>query len=135
MNPVAPVTRARAAIAPEYPLADTPGRPSAIRGCGHPRLRRATSKLGTVELELLNRELAEAGQPSYRAEQVWEWVARGARGYEEMTNLPEELRERLAERVPLSALNLVAESKADDGTVKALFETREGGGSRASSLT
>ena len=48
------------------------------------------------------------------------------RGYGEMTNLPAGLRERLAERVPLSALALATESTADDGTRKALFTTAGG---------
>jgi 23S rRNA (adenine2503-C2)-methyltransferase len=79
-----------------------------------------------VDRALLQRTLAEAGEPTYRASQVWEWVARGARGYEEMTNLPAALRERLAAEVPLSTLSLRAEAKSDDGTVKALFETADG---------
>jgi len=79
-----------------------------------------------MNVELLERELADAGEPSYRAEQVWEWAARGARSYKEMTNLPAALRERLAERVPLSSLKLVGEARSDDGTVKALFETGDG---------
>ena len=70
--------------------------------------------------------LAAAGEPSYRASQVWEWVARGARDYGEMTNLPAPLRERLAAELPLSTLSVRAEAKSDDGTVKALFETRDG---------
>ena len=76
--------------------------------------------------ELLTTTLAETGEPSYRAGQVWEWVARGARSYEEMTNLPAALRERLAAAVPLSTLSLAAEAKSDDGTVKALFHTADG---------
>ena len=56
-----------------------------------------------MDLELLERELAGVGEPDYRAAQVWEWAAKGIRSYGEMTNLPAELRERLAERVPLSA--------------------------------
>lgn len=79
-----------------------------------------------MDMELLARELADAGEPEYRASQIWEWTAQGARGYEEMTNLPEALRERLAERVPLSALTLETESTSDDGTRKALFSTNEG---------
>jgi 23S rRNA (adenine2503-C2)-methyltransferase len=79
-----------------------------------------------MDLELLERELADAGEPDYRAGQVWEWAARGARAYEEMTNLPAALRDRLAERVPLSSLKLVHEARSDDGTVKALFETADG---------
>jgi 23S rRNA (adenine2503-C2)-methyltransferase len=70
--------------------------------------------------------LAEAGEPAYRASQVWEWVTRGARAYGEMTNLPTGLRERLAATVPLSTLSLEAEARSDDGTVKALFRTGDG---------
>jgi len=49
-----------------------------------------------VDRALLESTLADAGEPSYRASQVWEWVARGVDSYEEMTNLPGTLRERLA---------------------------------------
>jgi 23S rRNA (adenine2503-C2)-methyltransferase len=79
-----------------------------------------------VDRALLRQTLAEAGEPSYRASQVWEWVARGARSYGEMTNLPAPLRERLAGAVPLSSLALEAEARSDDGTVKALFRTGDG---------
>jgi 23S rRNA (adenine2503-C2)-methyltransferase len=71
----------------------------------------------------LQQSLADAGEPSYRASQVWEWVARGASSYAEMTNLPSVLREGLEATVPLSTLDLRAEAKSDDGTVKALFHT------------
>jgi len=66
------------------------------------------------------------GQPSYRARQVWEWAARGAASYDEMTNLPRALRDRLAERVPFSTLTVVDEAHARDGTVKTLFHTADG---------
>jgi 23S rRNA (adenine2503-C2)-methyltransferase len=79
-----------------------------------------------VDRARLDQILAAAGEPSYRAAQIWEWVARGARGYEEMTNLPAALRERLAAELPLSTLSVRAEAKSDDGTVKALFETADG---------
>jgi 23S rRNA (adenine2503-C2)-methyltransferase len=75
---------------------------------------------------LLRQTLADAGEPDYRASQVWEWVARGACSYEEMTNLPAGLRERLAGTVPLSTLTVQTESRSDDGTVKALFHTADG---------
>ena len=79
-----------------------------------------------VDLELLDRVLASRGEPSFRARQVWEWLARGARGYEEMTNLPAALRSALADEVPLSSLTLEHEAHASDGTVKALFSTHDG---------
>lgn len=79
-----------------------------------------------MDRALLQATLAEAGEPPYRATQVWEWVARGARSYEEMTNLPAPLRRRLAATVPLSTLSLRTEARSADGTVKALFETADG---------
>ena len=69
---------------------------------------------------------ALAGEPAYRVRQVWEWAARGAAGYDEMTNVPAALRARLAEEVPFSTLMLEHEAHASDGTLKALFSTREG---------
>jgi 23S rRNA (adenine2503-C2)-methyltransferase len=79
-----------------------------------------------VDLELLQARLGARGEPGFRARQVWEWAARGAGGYEEMTNLPAPLRATLAGEVPYSALTLVREAVAADGTRKALFETADG---------
>src|SRR5439155_23186555 len=75
-------------------------------------------------LELLQETLA--AEPAYRARQVWEWTARGAASYGEMTNLPAGLRAALAERVPFSSLEVVRETLAKDGTLKVLFHTAEG---------
>ena len=79
-----------------------------------------------MDLEILAQTLEEAGEPSYRAGQVWEWTARGAGSYTEMTNLPGPLRELLTERVPFSSLSLIDQAQAGDGTVKALFHTPDG---------
>jgi 23S rRNA (adenine2503-C2)-methyltransferase len=79
-----------------------------------------------MDLQLLDERLDSAEEPRFRARQVWEWAARGARSYEEMTNLPRELRERLAGEVPFSSLRHVHEALASDGTEKALFETHDG---------
>ena len=75
---------------------------------------------------MLQLHLNEHGEPAYRAGQVWDWAARGATGYEEMTNLPDSLRWRLERDVPFSTLELVQEAKASDGTLKALFRTNDG---------
>jgi 23S rRNA (adenine2503-C2)-methyltransferase len=79
-----------------------------------------------MDLALLERELADLGEPPYRARQVWSRVVAGEPSYEGMTSLPARLRQGLAERVPFSTLELVAESHARDGTVKALFRTADG---------
>jgi len=79
-----------------------------------------------MDLERLDSALADAGQPAFRARQVWAWAARGARGYEDMTDLPAPLRTDLSEAVPFSTLTAVDEAHSRDGTVKALFHTHDG---------
>jgi 23S rRNA (adenine2503-C2)-methyltransferase len=79
-----------------------------------------------MDLKLLESTLADRGEPRFRADQVWEWTARGATSYDEMTNLPAALRDRLAGELPFSTLELVDEALARDGTEKALFRTHDG---------
>jgi 23S rRNA (adenine2503-C2)-methyltransferase len=79
-----------------------------------------------VDLTLLEQTLADGGEPPFRAGQVWEWTARGAPGYAEMTNLPFALREELAQTVPFSTLSVEDEAASADGTVKVLFRTADG---------
>jgi 23S rRNA (adenine2503-C2)-methyltransferase len=79
-----------------------------------------------MDFERLDSFLAANDQPAFRAKQIWDWTARGARSYAEMTNLPEALRERLEAEVPLSSLTLDGEAHSVDGTEKALFATADG---------
>jgi 23S rRNA (adenine2503-C2)-methyltransferase len=79
-----------------------------------------------MDLQLLERTLDERGEPPFRARQIWDWVARGAESYAEMTNVPAELREALEQAVPLSSLSVEAEANSRDGTEKALFHTHDG---------
>jgi 23S rRNA (adenine2503-C2)-methyltransferase len=77
------------------------------------------------ELKSLVKRLDE---PSYRAGQIAEWVfARGARGFDEMTNLPKALRERLSDGAQLARADILEahESKVD-GTRKLLLEYLDG---------
>jgi 23S rRNA (adenine2503-C2)-methyltransferase len=79
-----------------------------------------------VDLLLLEATLRERGEPPFRSRQVWEWTARGASGYDAMTNLPRALRDELAGSVPFSMLSVEAERESRDGTVKTLFRTADG---------
>lgn len=59
------------------------------------------------------------GVPLFRARQIFSWVhARGVTSTEEMTDLPKELRHRLAEQLILAPLQLDQEITAEDGTRK-----------------
>ena len=79
-----------------------------------------------MDLELLDETMAELGEPAYRSRQVFEWLARGAATFEEMSNLPTGLRGELAARLPISTLAEEASAKSVDGTEKALFMTGDG---------
>jgi 23S rRNA (adenine2503-C2)-methyltransferase len=79
-----------------------------------------------MDLTLLQTTLDVRGEPAYRASQVWGWAARGASGYDAMTNVPATLRAVLAEEVPFSTLSVETEARSRDGTVKALFSTADG---------
>jgi len=79
-----------------------------------------------MDLKLLDTTLADLGEPAFRATQIWEWTAKGVAGYEDMSNIPADLRETLHERVPFSCLTVESELEALDGTVKALFRTHDG---------
>jgi 23S rRNA (adenine2503-C2)-methyltransferase len=79
-----------------------------------------------MDLQLLDQTLAGRGEPRFRAGQIWTWAARGASDYQQMTNLPGELREALARELPFSTLGLRDEAHSSDGTVKALFDTADG---------
>ena len=39
-----------------------------------------------MDFARLEHTLQAHGQPAFRARQIWEWVAKGARSYEEMTS-------------------------------------------------
>ena len=72
-------------------------------------------------------ELRAMGEPAYRAQQVFSWLSRGVGGFGEMTNLPRQLREKLAERYYLAApVVLRKQVSRRDGTIKYLWELADG---------
>ena len=69
----------------------------------------------------------ELGQPAFRGKQVYTWLHKGVRSYEEMTNLPKTLRDVLAERYPIHAPKVVRKQESSrDGTIKYLWELSDG---------
>lgn len=72
-------------------------------------------------------ELKAMGQPAYRAKQVFDWVSRGAESFDEMTNLPKQLRSALDGKYYLYAPKVERKQVSDeDGTVKYLWGLRDG---------
>ena len=74
----------------------------------------------------LAQELSGLGEPAFRAKQVFSWLHRGVR-FEDMTNLPKALRERLASQYALHIPEVARKQvSAKDGTVKYLWRLRDG---------
>ena len=71
--------------------------------------------------------LKELGQPAFRAKQVYSWLHKGVRSYDEMTNLPKGLRDVLSEKYPIHAPKVVRKQESSrDGTIKYLWELQDG---------
>ena len=71
--------------------------------------------------------LKELGQPGFRAKQVYTWLHKGVKSYEEMTNLPKDLRLLLAEKYPIYAPRVVRKQESQkDGTIKYLWQLADG---------
>ena len=75
----------------------------------------------------LEEVLKGLGLPAFRAKQVYEWLhGKLAGSYDEMTNLPKDLRKKLSEAYPLTTLTEVdALHSTEDGTVKYLFRLKD----------
>ena len=71
--------------------------------------------------------LKELGQPAFRAKQVYSWLHKGVRSYDEMTNLPKGLRDVLSEKYPIHPPKVVRKQEsAKDGTIKYLWQLQDG---------
>lgn len=77
--------------------------------------------------EELGRQLADLGEPKYRASQVFQWLSRGVRDFDEMSDLPRGLREKLREQYHLYRPAVLSKQVSrQDGTIKYLWELRDG---------
>ena len=75
----------------------------------------------------LTAALKELGQPAFRGKQVYTWLHKGVRSYEEMSNLPKSLRDVLGEKYPIYAPEVVRKQESKkDGTIKYLWRLADG---------
>ena len=72
-------------------------------------------------------EYVSSTHPSFRTNQIYRWLwKQGVRSFDEMTNVPESLRNRLKEECTINSLELAKSQTALDGTIKLLFALRTG---------
>ena len=75
----------------------------------------------------LEQEILALGAPKYRAAQIFQWIMRGVRSFDEMKDLPAALREKLSAEYELYAPKVLNKQVSRlDGTIKYLWELRDG---------
>lgn len=92
-------------------------------------LKSETDKISAFELdrEELHTFCAALDVPRYRADQLWRWLyVQRAADWGEMTNLPQELRQRLADGLALNASHVVHVEGEPGHTRKLLIELTDG---------
>ena len=77
--------------------------------------------------EEIEQELLSLGQPKYRAKQIFRWLHRGVRSFEEMSDLPKALRGSLSQEYTLYRPTVLKKQVSQiDGTIKYLWELADG---------
>jgi len=81
----------------------------------------------SLSTEQLQAYFEEIGQPKFRANQVEQWLwQKQAKSFDDMTNLPLEIRPRLEQDFVVNALTIAEEQLSNDGTVKCAFKLHDG---------
>lgn len=77
--------------------------------------------------EEIEAELQGLGEPRYRAGQIFDWLSRGVRDFDGMSNLPKTLREKLKATYTLHRPRVLSKQVSGlDGTIKYLWELSDG---------
>jgi 23S rRNA (adenine2503-C2)-methyltransferase len=80
-----------------------------------------------LTLEELSKYFADLGEKKFRTKQVYEWIwKKNAQGFEDMTDVSKELRQKLADNFEFNALKVNTTQFSNDGTVKSRFMTYDG---------
>ena len=78
-------------------------------------------------LDFTLNELENIVSPKFRAKQIYEWIyKKGVKNFSEMLNLPKDMRENLAKEFYLDPLKCIKFEKSSDGSIKYLFELKDG---------
>ena len=77
--------------------------------------------------EELEQDFTLMGEQKFRAKQVFQWLSRGVRDFDKMTNLSKPLREKLKNEYELYEPKVIGKQvSAIDGTIKYLWELKDG---------
>ena len=90
-------------------------------------MRKPMQDLKSMTLEEMTAALKAMGQPSFRGKQVFTWLHKGVTSFDEMTNLPKDLRDKLKSEFTLTVPKVARKQMSkQDGTIKYLWELSDG---------
>jgi 23S rRNA (adenine2503-C2)-methyltransferase len=76
-----------------------------------------------LSFEQLKAEMLAAGEPAFRAKQVYEWIwKKAARSFDAMGNIPKTTREWLSEKFSLQIVTTAEAQYSSDRTIKSSFQ-------------
>ena len=76
-----------------------------------------------LSFDQLKAEMLAAGEPAFRAKQVYEWIwKKSARSFDAMGNIPKTTREWLSEKFSLQIVTTAEAQYSSDRTIKSSFE-------------
>ena len=79
--------------------------------------------LDTNELQML---VQQEGEPPYRGNQIAEWIYRqGAQTFTSMSNLPNRLQSKLAQKYEIDRARILTLQQSKDGSIKLLLEMKD----------
>ena len=83
--------------------------------------------LKSMTLPEMTNALKAMGQPAFRGKQVFTWLHKGVTSFDEMTNLPKDLRDKLKSEFTLTVPKVARKQVSrQDGTIKYLWELADG---------
>jgi 23S rRNA (adenine2503-C2)-methyltransferase len=79
-----------------------------------------------LSFEQLKAEMLAAGEPAFRAKQVYEWIwKKAARSFDTMGNIPKTTREWLSEKFSLQIVTTAEAQYSSDRTIKSSFQLHD----------
>jgi len=79
-----------------------------------------------LSLKEIEEFIVSLGEPKFRAKQIFKWINIGVEDFNEMTDIPKKLRDKLKENFIIKNIFIEAKQESLDGTVKYLLRLKDG---------
>ncbi|HNU48142.1 MAG TPA: 23S rRNA (adenine(2503)-C(2))-methyltransferase RlmN [Bacteroidia bacterium] len=88
---------------------------------------KSTPNIRELTFDQLSEAIAEFGEKSFRAKQIYDWLwNKSARSFDQMNNVPLSLRNKLAEKFAFTPICVAHEQRSNDRTIKYGFKLHDG---------